>query len=131
MSQYTPHTESNGNTGLENLDLYGKKDNKTTQPLAAYKPLSELNLEVELAELYGQAKAFLDNINPADVPANQISQVYNTINTILKEIVKTQTELHDAERSKRVEAAIIQLIKTLPIESQTPFIDELDRILKF
>ena len=68
MSQYTPHTESNGSTGLENLDLYGKKDNKIPQSTATYKPLSELNLEVELAELYGQAKAFLGNINPADVP---------------------------------------------------------------
>lgn len=131
MSPYTPHTESNASTGLENLDLYKKPDAKILTGIPDdYKPLSELKIDDELAKIYSQATSFLANIGYTDTPANQVAQVINTISTILKEISKTQTDLYNAERSKRIEAAVIQAIKVAPKESQDIFFDEYERILK-
>ena len=49
---------------------------------------------------------------------------------ILKEIVKMQTELHNAERVKKLEAAMIQAIKLAPLESQQAFLVQYEAILK-
>ena len=64
------------------------------------------------------------------VPPNQVAQVFNTISAILKEIVKMQTELHNAERVKKLEAAMIQAIKLAPLESQQAFLVQYEAILK-
>ena len=41
-----------------------------------------------------------------------------------------QTELHNAERVKKLEAAMIQAIKLAPLESQQAFLVQYEAILK-
>ena len=63
------------------------------------------------------------------IPPNQVAQVFNTISAILKEIVKMQTELHNAEKVKKLEAAMIEALKnTATEEVQDAFFTELERL---
>ncbi len=117
---------------LESLDLYPRNDPPQGPPPQHVPiiPLNDLKIDDELANIYAQAKNFLAQVQYTDAPPNQVAQVINTISTILKEISKTQTDLYNAERLKRIEAATIQAIKTAPKEAQDVFFDEYERILK-
>ena len=54
----------------------------------------------------------------------------NTISAILKEIVKMQTDLYNAERVKKLEAAMIDALKLAPKEAQDAFFEQYAVILK-
>lgn len=93
--------------------------------------LATLNLDSELYSMYARAKNYLDDLQMGDdnTPANQVAQVMNTITAILKEIVKMQTDLYNAERVKKLEAAMIEALKnTATEEVQDAFFTELERL---
>lgn len=92
--------------------------------------LKSLDLDAELYNAYAKAKNYLAIVQSDDsVPPNQVAQVFNTISAILKEIVKMQTELHNAERVKKLEAAMIEALKnTATEEVQDAFFTELERL---
>ena len=122
------------NMELEDHDLHEPPESERRYHGSSYIPeqgsLKSLDLDAELYNAYAKAKNYLADVQSDDqVPANQVAQVFNTISAILKEIVKMQTELHNAERVKKVEAAMIQAIKLAPPGSQQAFLEEYEKIL--
>ena len=123
---------------LEDLDLraavVSRDDYFSSMPQAmpVNGTLATLNLDSELYSMYARAKNYLDDLQMGDdnTPANQVAQVMNTITAILKEIVKMQTDLYNAERVKKLEAAMVDAIKLAPKESQAAFFEEYSAILK-
>jgi len=92
--------------------------------------LRELNLEEELYTSYSEAKAFYESIKTdSSIPPNQVAQVMNTLNTILKEIIKLQTELYNAGRLKNLEYCMITAIKEAPGDVQAVFFENYERLL--
>ena len=123
------------NMELEDHDLHEPPESERRYHGSSYIPeqgsLKSLDLDAELYNAYAKAKNYLADVQSDDqVPPNQVSQVFNTISAILKEIVKMQTELHNAEKVKKLEAAMIQAIKLAPLESQQAFLVQYEAILK-
>ena len=122
------------NMELEDHDLHEPPESERRYHGSNYIPeqgsLKNLDLDAELYNAYAKAKNYLADVQSDDqVPTNQVAQVFNTISAILKEIVKMQTELHNAEKVKKLEAAMIQAIKLAPLESQQAFLEEYEKIL--
>ena len=123
------------NMELEDHDLHEPPESERRYHGSNYIPeqgsLKNLDLDAELYNAYAKAKNYLADVQSDDqVPANQLAQLMNTISAILKEIVKMQTELHNAEKVKKLEAAMIQAIKLAPLESQQAFLEEYETLLK-
>lgn len=119
---------------LEDLDLHEPPEYEQRYHGSNYIPeqgsLKNLNLDAELYNAYAKAKNYLADVQSDEgIPPNQLAQLMNTISAILKEIVKMQTDLYNAERVKRLEAAMIQAIKLAPPESQQTFLEEYEKIL--
>lgn len=111
---------------LEELSLHTTP--KTQAPPQRPTTLAQLNLDSELLDNYQEAKDFRDFILSNDsIPPNQVAQVMNTLTSILKEIVKMQEDLHNIERIKRMEYAIIHALKDMPDEVKQAFMDEYER----
>ena len=123
------------NMELEDHDLHEPPESERTYHGSNCIPeqgsLKSLDLDAELYNAYAKAKNYLADVPSDDqVPPNQVAQVFNTISAILKEIVKMQTELHNAEKVKKLEAAMIQAIKLAPKKSQDVFFTQYASILK-
>ena len=123
------------NMELEDHDLHEPPESKRGYHGTSYLPeegsLKSLDLDAELYNAYAKAKNYLADVQSDEtVPPNQVSQVFNTISAILKEIVKMQTELHNAEKVKKLEAAMITAIKLAPKKSQDAFFTQYASILK-
>lgn len=116
--QVTPTFRLDSMGKAERLDLRAQLD-------ASLKlDLKELDLGQELGFTFQQARALYDEVNGDEkTPANQRSQILNTLTGILQGIVKTQTELYNIERLKRLESAMLKALKTLPAENQAAFMD--------
>lgn len=91
--------------------------------------LAELDLEKELLDNYNDAQDILTNLNPEVTPGNQQAQAMNTINGILKDIIKMRTDLYNSERIKKMESSIIYALKQFP-ELQEVFMSEYERLLQ-
>ena len=114
---------------LEDLRLANEVSyTHTALPVHATR-LQDLDLESEVLQNYNTAKQFLATIDQESIPANQVAQVINSITGILKDLVKMQTDLYDAERVKKLEAALINTLKTLPEEQQNAFFTRYERAL--
>jgi hypothetical protein len=118
---------------LEELSLHPVRQPTNRERQAAFDAtatsLTQLNLDYELLKRYQEAKEFLaDVILDTDLPPNQVAQVMNTVATILKEIVKAQTDVHNAEKVKLMEQAMITALKTVPEEAQDLFFAEFERL---
>lgn len=86
--------------------------------------LEKIDLSSELALQFKQAKSlYADILDDEDVAANQKAQVLNSCTTIIATITKTQTELYNAERLKKLESAMLKALKTLPLTEQEAFMD--------
>ena len=123
------------NMELEDHDLHEPPESERRYHGSNYIPeqgsLKNLDLDAELYNAYAKAKNYLADVQSDEsIPPNQLAQLMNTISAILKEIVKMQTELHNAERVKKLEAAMIQAIKLAPKKSQDAFFEEYEGILK-
>ena len=123
------------NMELEDHDLHEPPESERRYHGSNYIPeqgsLKNLDLDAELYNAYAKAKNYLADVQSDEsIPPNQLAQLMNTISAILKEIVKMQTELHNAERVKKLEAAMIQAIKLAPLESQQAFLEEYEAILR-
>ena len=122
------------NMELEDHDLHEPPESERRYHGSNYIPeqgsLKNLDLDAELYNAYAKAKNYLAIVQSDEtVPPNQLAQLMNTISAILKEIVKMQTELHNAERVKKLEAAMIEALKnTATEEVQDAFFTELERL---
>ena len=123
------------NMELEDHDLHEPPGSERRYHGSNYIPeqgsLKNLDLDAELYNAYAKAKNYLADVQSDEsIPPNQLAQLMNTISAILKEIVKMQTELHNAERVKKLEAAMITAIKLAPKKSQDAFLEQYEAILK-
>lgn len=92
--------------------------------------LSEIRLDDELAEVYASAKDLLDDIlTDSDVPANQRAQVLNSVSSLLQQIAKTRTDLHNAERLRKLEQILLQVMREQPLEVKEAFFESYSRQL--
>lgn len=116
---------------LDDMSLKDAYEPPVLEPRAELTELKQLNLDNELLQNYQSAKEYLEHIRfDESTQPNQVAQVMNTINAILKEIVKMQTELYDAERVKKIESAIIATMKNQPEDVQRQFFEEYELALK-
>ena len=123
------------NMELEDHDLHEPPESERRYHGSNYIPeqgsLKNLDLDAELYNAYAKAKNYLADVQSDEsIPPNQLAQLMNTISAILKEIVKMQTELHNAEKVKKLEAAMITAIKLAPKKSQDAFFTQYASILK-
>lgn len=118
---------------LDDISLHDKyESNIPPETLKRFRAkvndISELNIEQELLDNYNDAQDILTNLDPLVTPANQQAQAMNTINGILKDIIKMRTDLYNAERIKKIEASIIYTLKQFP-ELHEAFLTEYERAL--
>lgn len=78
--------------------------------------VTETLLQLQKAKIL-QEKAATDR----SVPMNQRAQVQNSLSNVISTLAKVQTELHSAESIKRLKAAVIRVVKTLPKDAQDNF----------
>jgi len=92
--------------------------------------LASLNIEQEIITQLQTAKILQTGVlDDPTIPANQRAQTVNTVSNILTQLVKTQTDLYNAERIKELEAAIVQAMKGAPTEVKDHFFDRYERLL--
>lgn len=91
--------------------------------------LKAMDLEQELLTNYQDAKDYLTDLKMMgeEIPANQVAQVMNTINSIMKEIVKMQQIVHSIEKIKKLESAMAKALEGQPDEVKLAFIEEYQR----
>lgn len=93
--------------------------------------LTKLNLAEELGMQYRSGMILLASVQEdSETPANQKAQVFNSVGTMLKDIVKQQKVVYDAERLKRFEGAFLKVLEDLPIEAKRKFFDLYGEYLK-
>lgn len=117
---------------LEELSLHPIRPPTDKQKREAFTnttSLAQLNLDFELLQRYQDAKEFLTSvISDTEIPVSQVAQVMNTVTAILKEIVKAQTDIHNAEKVKIMEQAMITALKSVPEDAQNLFFAEFERL---
>lgn len=92
--------------------------------------LSQMNIEQEILVQLATAKDLqTTTLNDRDVPANQKAQTINAVAAILKELVKMQNDLYNAERIKELESAMIQALKDAPDEVKDRFFERYERMI--
>lgn len=95
------------------------------------KHLRDISIEQELVTQYKQAQALQGRVLKSNaIPANQLSQVLNTVSSSLGALAKLQKEVYTSERLKRLESLLLQALRTMPIEAQTTFLTEYERLLQ-
>lgn len=97
---------------FDTLAARPKPKSETLQLLLPVAPLADLNLTEELYAQYVKAKQML--ADSSSEPLNQRAQTMNSIVSILTQIAKIRTDLYDAERLKKLEAALLTTLKEFP-----------------
>lgn len=87
------------------------------------KSLAGLNLEHELVlQVLALQQLQQRVITDEEIPPNQQSQVANSLSAALTNLVKLQESVFTSERLKKIEAMLIETLKTLPTEAQEAFL---------
>lgn len=85
--------------------------------------LNTMDPQSELMKQYRRIEGLqIDTFGDPNVPANQKAAVSNSVASVLAQIVKMQTELHNTQRFKKMEAILIRLIKRLPKDYAEQFL---------
>jgi arginine/lysine/ornithine decarboxylase len=86
--------------------------------------LQNLDMSKELAFSYQQAKRLYAEIQSDEtIPANQKAQVLNSCTAMQRQAIKSQELVYSIERLKKIEAAILKAVATLPIDAKEAFFD--------
>lgn len=81
-----------------------------------------INLVGETVRLFRQTRKLLSKVlSDTKTPVNQQAQVANTLGTLLKGLSTQQTDLYNAERLKRLEAVVIQIVREVLPQQQDEF----------
>jgi site-specific recombinase XerC len=92
--------------------------------------LAEINLAEELVLQFQKVKSMQTRVlTDGKISAQQKAAVANSCASALAQLVKMQTELHNAERLKMIEQALIQVMRDQPEAVQMAFFDKYERIL--
>lgn len=114
---------------LEELALHAPEAPKRPVFIPTTVNLKDLDLDRELHDTYVAAKDYLEYVKTDErLPPNQVAQTFNTITTILKEVTKTQTDVYNAERVKKLELAMIHALKLTDSATQDAFFAEFERL---
>ena len=110
----------------ELLDLRGRIERRLPA-----RSLKDLDLEAELT-LQFLALQQLQNsvIDDDDTPANQKAQTASALSAALMNLVKVQSEVHNSERMKKIEAILIDTLKDLPVEAVEAFLANYEQALE-
>lgn len=93
-------------------------------------PLVSIEVDQELANTYSAAVTLRNRVlNDSKIPANQQAQVLNSVRGLLTDLSKLRTDLYNAERMRKIEAALIKTLKRFP-ELDAAFIEEYGRALE-
>lgn len=116
-----------GMTREQLLDLHAKVENEL-----GGLGLMEVNLVKETLLQIHRAKLLQETASQAkDAPLNQKAQVQNSLGSMLTQLAKVQIDLFNSERIKRIQGAVVKVVKTLPKPQQDQFFemlqDELSR----
>lgn len=77
--------------------------------------IGSLDLADELGLTYRQGKSLLAQIDTdASIPMNQKAQVFNTVQSQLKQMVEMREQVYSQERLKRFEGALLKVFQALP-----------------
>lgn len=106
--------------GMSQHDLLALRDKIDTKLTGI--TLADVDLIEELLFQLKKAKELQTEVKGDNtVAANQRAQIQNSIGTVLERLTKYQIDLYDSERNKRMEGALIRVLKTLPAEAQEAF----------
>ncbi len=104
-------------------DARGKPDAKAPIIDAPLKTLNELDTAEELMIQYQRAETLAAHtLSDSEVPPNQRAQVLAAVTSVLGQIIKLQTDLHNSQQFKRIEMILIDTLKAFP-ELQVAFMD--------
>lgn len=110
----------------ELLDLHAKIEQKI-----GGLNLGEVNLVKETLLQIHRGKALQEDASNKEsgVPMNQRAQVQNSLANLLSQLAKIQVTLYSSERIKRIQAACVKVVKTLPTKQQDAFFELLEEEL--
>jgi hypothetical protein len=113
---------------IDDFPLHNDADEEDYQiPIKVHEfvELKNLDLQEELAHQLVDAKNLYEQVrNSTSTPANQKAQVLGVLQTIISNIKKTQEDLHNIERLKSMEEALITTLKNLDPAIQDKFLAE-------
>lgn len=90
--------------------------------------LLDVNLEHELLSLLRKGQNLLTTVlNDPGVPANQKSQVANSLSSLLEQLAKQQADIYSSEYLKRMEQVFIRTLKALPRDQAEFALEEYQR----
>lgn len=108
-------------TGLDPDQLLGLRNG--IDQLLPVKLLKDVNLQQELVlQLLTIQRLQNETMTDDEVPANQKAQVAGHVAGALGVLGKLQVEVYSSERLKKIEAVLIEVLKTLPTEAQETFL---------
>lgn len=91
--------------------------------LISVRSLKDLDLQRELViQLLTMQRLQNETMGDLDVPPNQKSQVAGQVSSSLTALGKLQVEVYDSERLKKIEAVLIEVLKTMPMKQQEAFL---------
>ena len=91
--------------------------------------LSQMDLTQELLSQYRLVQRLQNSVLMDDsIAPNQRSQVAGQVASTLQQLVKMQTEFHNAERFRAIENLLIKSIKLMPLDAAEAFISEYERL---
>lgn len=131
LADFSLQPEDNGSIKIKGmsreqlLDLHAKVENEL-----GGLGLNEVNLVKETLLQIHRAKLLQEHANLAkDAPLNQKAQVQNSLGNMLTQLAKVQIDLFNSERIKRIQGAVVKVVKTLPKPQQDQFFEMLQEEL--
>lgn len=95
--------------------------------------LRDVDVEAELVtqlRLAQRLQAKVMDLDPDDVPLNQVVQAVNSVSSIIERLARLQIDLIDAENLKRMEAAFVKAVNGLPDDAVEAFFARYDKIAR-
>lgn len=124
MSKIKPNIPDYG-FGSSEAD-FGKpaEDDFDWDGLEATKSLGKFNLEEKLLAQFAAVEKLRDlTLKDKTIPVNQKSQVFNSCTQILSHLARLMTEVYNAERLKKFEAALLYTLDQMAPEHKLTFLD--------
>lgn len=92
--------------------------NVAPKPPKVYNPVSSLNdldLGQAMLDTYNSARELLSSTQYAEeIPLNQKAQIVNSLHSVIASLIKQKETLHNIERLKALEDALVKTLKEFP-----------------
>lgn len=111
-----------------NLDYYSLQDllslKADIERRLPARSIKDIDLSHELVLQFLAAQELQNEVMKDDeTPANQKSQVANSVASVLGQIAKLQNEIYTSERLKGIEAKLVEALNKLPKDLQVHFLE--------